>query len=93
MTELSPVGTLHPMNKEVLGSCGVLLPQSEAKIVDLITGEILPAGKTGELCIRGPHVRTLLVVIQVYLKVENDVPTTYHTYLVKVECVSKVFFS
>ena len=66
MTELSPVGTLHPMNKEVLGSCGVLLPQSEAKIVDLITGEILPAGKTGELCIRGPHVRTLLVVIQVY---------------------------
>ena len=57
MTELSPVGTLHPMNKEVLGSCGVLLPISEAKIVDLKTGEILPAGKTGELCIRGPHVR------------------------------------
>ena len=56
MTELSPVGTMNDMRKEVLGSCGVVLSLSEAKIVDLSTGEALPAWQRGELCIRGPQV-------------------------------------
>merc|ERR1719411_1469343 len=56
MTELSPVGTMTTMKDEVLGSCGILLPQTEAKIVDIANGDSLPTGKTGELCIRGPQV-------------------------------------
>ena len=56
MTELAPVGTMNDMKNEVLGSCGIVLTQSEAKIVDLSTGEALPAWERGELCIRGPQV-------------------------------------
>jgi len=55
MTELAPVGTMNDMKNEVLGSCGIVLTQSEAKIVDLSTGEALPAWERGELCIRGPQ--------------------------------------
>ena len=58
MTELSPVGTMTTMKDEVLGSCGILLPQTDAKIVDIATGDSQPTGKTGELCIRGPQVRS-----------------------------------
>ena len=39
------------------GSCGVLIPNTEAKIVHLETGEALGPGLTGELCIRGAQVR------------------------------------
>ena len=39
------------------GSCGYLLPNSEAKIVDLKNGNDLGPNKEGELCIRGPQVR------------------------------------
>jgi acyl-CoA synthetase (AMP-forming)/AMP-acid ligase II len=42
--------------KIVYGSCGVLIPNTEAKIVDLKTGEALGPGMIGELCIRGPQV-------------------------------------
>jgi len=56
MTELSPVGTMTAANDEVLGSCGILLPNSQGKVVDLVTGEALPAGERGELCIKGPQV-------------------------------------
>ncbi|XP_077991029.1 uncharacterized protein LOC144445364 [Glandiceps talaboti] len=38
------------------GSCGLLLPNTEAKVVDLGTGEILGAGEDGELCVRGPQI-------------------------------------
>ncbi|XP_077991405.1 uncharacterized protein LOC144445653 [Glandiceps talaboti] len=38
------------------GSCGLLLPNTEAKVVDLETGEILGAGEDGELCFRGPQI-------------------------------------
>merc|ERR1711963_531107 len=41
MTELSPVATMTPSSDEVLGSCGVLLPNTEAKVVDLDTNEPL----------------------------------------------------
>lgn len=37
------------------GSIGMPLPDVECKIEDLDTGEALPAGEAGELCIRGPQ--------------------------------------
>jgi len=56
MTELSPVATMTPSSDEVLGSCGVLLPNSEAKVVDVTTGEALGPDQHGEICIKGPQV-------------------------------------
>ena len=58
MTELGPVGTMTPKNKMFLGSCGVLVANTEAKIADLETGQPLGPGKLGELCIKGPQVNT-----------------------------------
>ncbi|XP_077977727.1 uncharacterized protein LOC144433294 [Glandiceps talaboti] len=37
------------------GSCGVLVSNMVAKIVDIETGEILPIGETGNLLTRGPQ--------------------------------------
>ena len=56
MTELSPVATMTPSSDEVLGSCGILLPNSEAKVVDLTTNEPLGPDQHGEICIKGPQV-------------------------------------
>ena len=56
MTELSPLATMSGKTNIVNGSCGVLAPNTEAKIVDLVTGEALGPGETGELCIQGPQV-------------------------------------
>ena len=61
MTELSPVATMTPSSDEVLGSCGVLLPNSEAKVVDVTTGEALGPDQQGEICIKGPQVITFYV--------------------------------
>ena len=41
-----------------LGSVGRVLPGYEAKIIDPKTGETLPAGVPGELCIRGESIMT-----------------------------------
>lgn len=38
------------------GSCGVLLPNMQARILDLETGEDLPPGRVGEILVRGPNV-------------------------------------
>jgi len=38
------------------GSIGPALPNTEWRIVDLDSGEELPAGESGELCVRGPQV-------------------------------------
>ncbi|XP_077980605.1 uncharacterized protein LOC144435842 [Glandiceps talaboti] len=38
------------------GSSGTLVPNAEAKVVDVNTGETLPVGETGNLCLRGPSV-------------------------------------
>ena len=68
MTELSPVGSMNDMKNEVLGSCGIICTGSEAKIVDLSTGEALPAYQRGELCIRGPQVTySILLLICLHL--------------------------
>ncbi len=57
LSEASPVTHANPIygeNRE--GSIGLPLPDTDAKIVDLKTGEELPPGKEGELIIKGPQV-------------------------------------
>ena len=56
MTETSPLVTVTPANNTKIGSCGVLIPNTEGKIIDLETGEALGPNERGELCIRGPQV-------------------------------------
>ncbi|MCX7566303.1 AMP-binding protein [Sulfitobacter sp. F26169L] len=56
MTELSPVSHTTPLGKPKSGSSGVALPNTQCRIVDPETGEDLPAGKEGELWIKGPQV-------------------------------------
>jgi long-chain acyl-CoA synthetase len=59
MTEASPVTHCNPVyGTRKGGSIGVPLPDTEAKIIDLETGEELPfdGEAQGELCVRGPQV-------------------------------------
>ncbi|MBI9092921.1 MAG: AMP-binding protein [Desulfobacterium sp.] len=53
------------------GTVGVPLPNTDLKIVDLKKGEtILPSGKEGEICIKGPQ------VMKAYYKKEEDTKST-----------------
>ncbi|MGW8322174.1 MAG: AMP-binding protein [Thermodesulfobacteriota bacterium] len=57
MTETSPVSTMNPSKgKRKLGTIGVPFLNTEAKLVDPDTGEEVPLGEAGEICIRGPLV-------------------------------------
>eukprot|EP00002_Diphylleia_rotans_P003782 TRINITY_DN1267_c0_g1_i1.p1 TRINITY_DN1267_c0_g1~~TRINITY_DN1267_c0_g1_i1.p1 ORF type:complete len:531 (+),score=114.30 TRINITY_DN1267_c0_g1_i1:59-1651(+) len=56
MTELSPVSHMVPGYQTRPGSCGVLVPNTEAMIVGIDDGTPLGPGKEGELWIRGPQV-------------------------------------
>jgi long-chain acyl-CoA synthetase len=60
LTEASPVTHCTPVDKSMktvkLGSIGLPLPDTVAKIVDLETGESLRQGETGELAVKGPQV-------------------------------------
>ncbi len=57
LTEASPVTHCSPVDKPLkIGSIGVPLPDTEARVVDLETGVPLPAGQVGELSVRGPQV-------------------------------------
>ena len=61
LTEASPVTHCTPVDKTMrtvkVGSIGLPLPDTEARIVDLITGEkTLGQGETGELAVKGPQV-------------------------------------
>ena len=58
LTEASPVTHSNPfLGKRKVGSIGLPRPDTDAKVVDLETGEKeLPPGEEGELCIRGPQV-------------------------------------
>jgi long-chain acyl-CoA synthetase len=59
LSETSPLTHGNPVNgRRKVGSIGVPFPDTEAKIVDLETGEAMPFdGETrGELCVRGPQV-------------------------------------
>ncbi len=56
MTETSPVSLQtridSPLDKRV-GTVGVIHPHLEVKVVDPVTGQVVPVGETGELCTRG----------------------------------------
>ncbi|KRY71337.1 4-coumarate--CoA ligase-like 7, partial [Trichinella pseudospiralis] len=59
MTEVSGVSHItKPFSVKVQkGSCGRLLPNYECKllkVIDIESGEELPAGKSGEICLRSP---------------------------------------
>jgi acyl-CoA synthetase (AMP-forming)/AMP-acid ligase II len=58
LTETGPVLTAHPPEEARIrhGSAGQLLPNTQAKVVDLATGEALGRDQDGELCFRGPQV-------------------------------------
>src|SRR3954452_10362574 len=58
LTETSP--TTHSVPDDLAGqlpgSIGPAVPNTECRVVDVLTGEDAPAGEPGELCIRGPQV-------------------------------------
>jgi len=57
LTEASPVTHANPLyGVRKVGSIGIPIPNTDAKIVDLITEEELPPGEVGELVVRGPQV-------------------------------------
>ncbi|KAG5249076.1 hypothetical protein OIU77_027350 [Salix suchowensis] len=58
LTESTAVGTrgLNTEKFKKYSSIGLLAPNIEAKVVDWITGTLLPPGGSGELWIRGPGV-------------------------------------
>lgn len=58
LTEASPVTHSNPLEKKRKpGSIGVPLPSTDAKVVDIETGNRdLPLGQVGELVIKGPQI-------------------------------------
>ncbi|TMN21116.1 long-chain-fatty-acid--CoA ligase [Lentibacillus cibarius] len=57
LTETSPVTHANFVwGKRVTGSIGVPWPDTDAKIIDMETGEAAETGKIGELVVKGPQV-------------------------------------
>jgi long-chain acyl-CoA synthetase len=58
LSEASPVTHANPIfGKRKVGSIGLPWPDTEARIMDIETGEkVLPVGEPGELVVRGPQV-------------------------------------
>jgi long-chain acyl-CoA synthetase len=57
LTETSPLTHGNPVGGERrVGTIGVPMPGTDARVVDLATGEPLPPGREGELEVRGPQV-------------------------------------
>lgn len=57
LTEAAPVTHSNPLyGLRKVGSIGIPLPNTEAKIVDLVSGEDLPTGQVGEMAVKGPQV-------------------------------------
>jgi acyl-CoA synthetase (AMP-forming)/AMP-acid ligase II len=58
MTEASPVTHLSPTSHEPMkpGSAGKVVPNTEVKMVDVVSGEAVVQGAEGELWIRGPQI-------------------------------------
>jgi long-chain acyl-CoA synthetase len=58
LTECTMGATANPpdRNKIRRGSVGVPIYDTEIKVIDASTGQDLPAGSEGEICIRGPQV-------------------------------------
>ena len=57
LTEAAPVTHINPFERlGRVGSIGVPIPNTDARIVDLVTGEDVPVGQIGELVVKGPQV-------------------------------------
>ena len=57
MSELSPVALLTPRGvTQKLGTMGIPIADTDARVVDVDNGKEVPPGKVGELVIRGPQV-------------------------------------
>jgi len=57
LTEAAPVTHVNPLwGKCKIGTIGLPLPGTDAKVVDEETGELLPPGQVGELVVRGPQI-------------------------------------
>jgi long-chain acyl-CoA synthetase len=60
MTETSPVTTALPLyGKKKAGSVGIPLPDTDVKLVNPETEEIVALGEPGEFVVRGPQVFTM----------------------------------
>ena len=55
MTETSPGITICPGEGWKVGSVGVLIPMTYAKVVDIETGAVLGPNQEGEICCLGPQ--------------------------------------
>ena len=51
MTHVNPLEGVRKV-----GSIGIPIPNTDAKIVDLVTGKDLPPGQIGELVVKGPQI-------------------------------------
>jgi len=57
MTETSPVSTMNPSKgKKKLGTVGMPFLNTDVKLVDPGSGEEVPLGEAGEICVKGPLV-------------------------------------
>lgn len=56
LSETSPLTHANPTRAARPGSIGIPLPDTDAMVLDLTTGEALPPGVEGELAVRGPQV-------------------------------------
>lgn len=58
LSEASPVTHCNPLDKEknIIGSIGLPISDTVAKIIDPETGKDLPTGEIGELVVKGPQV-------------------------------------
>jgi acyl-CoA synthetase (AMP-forming)/AMP-acid ligase II len=56
LTETSPVTHATPDEKNKPGAVGPGIPNTEYKVVDVVSGDALGIEQEGELCIRGPQV-------------------------------------
>lgn len=72
LTEASPVTHANMIwEKRKIGSIGLPWPDTDAKIIDLETGEDVPIGEIGELAVRGPQ------VMKGYWKREEETAATF----------------
>ncbi len=58
MTEAAPLIAVAPLSdprRTRHGSAGLLVPGTEARVVDIATGEPVPRGTDGEIWVRGPQ--------------------------------------
>ena len=55
LSETSPVVTMNPPEKPIVGSCGKIVPGIEWKLIDA-EGKSVPQGEAGELIVKGENI-------------------------------------